>query len=122
MYDYPATAKFLSSDERAEVTRRLEEDRSVLADEFKLSYALDAFRDWKIYVHMVITICLYVPLYSIATFLPSIVLELGFTDSVAQLMSSPPYLAAAVMCILAGTTSDRLGVRGPFVIGFTLMM
>ena len=73
MYDYPATAKFLTPEERVEVTRRLEEDRSVLADEFKLSYAMDAFKDWKIWVHMMITICQFVPLYSVATFLPSIV-------------------------------------------------
>ena len=50
MQDYPATAKFLSSSEKQEVQRRLEEDRSALSDEFDLKYFWDALRDWKIWL------------------------------------------------------------------------
>lgn len=57
MQDYPATAKFLTSAEKTEVTRRLEEDRSALADEFDLKYFFHAIRDWKIW---------YDPLLSLA--------------------------------------------------------
>jgi cyanate permease len=121
MYDYPETAKFLTPAERVEVTRRLEEDRSVLAHEFDLCYVRDAFCDLKIWSHMIITICQFVPLYSIATFMPSIVAELGYEDNMAQLMSSPPYIVAAVVCVAAGMMSDRHGVRGPYVIGFGLV-
>lgn len=56
MNDYPATAKFLSPGEREEVARRLEQDRSSLADEFDLKYFWHAIKDWKIWVHMFITI------------------------------------------------------------------
>lgn len=48
LYDYPGTAKFLTKDEREEVYRRLEHDRGGLDDTFKLTYVLDAFKDWKI--------------------------------------------------------------------------
>lgn len=64
-------AKFLSEEERTEVERRLKADRSSLADEFNLKFAKDALLDWKIYVHMFITIGIYTPLYSISLFLPT---------------------------------------------------
>lgn len=56
MHDYPSTAKFLTTEERNEVLRRLEHDRSSLADEFDLKYFWHAVKDWKIWVHMFITI------------------------------------------------------------------
>ena len=56
MSDYPSTAKFLSQQERDEVSRRLEKDRSSLADEFDMRYFWAAVKDWKIWVHMFITI------------------------------------------------------------------
>lgn len=65
------SAKFLTEEERTEVERRLKADRSSLADEFNLKFALDALKDWKIYVHMLITIGIYTPLYSISLFLPT---------------------------------------------------
>lgn len=57
MNDYPATAKFLTTAEKEEVTRRLEQDRSALADEFDMAYFWDALKDWKIWVHMVSSSC-----------------------------------------------------------------
>lgn len=65
------SATFLSEEERVEVERRLKADRGSLADEFDLKYAKDALTDWKIYVHMLITIGIYTPLYSISLFLPT---------------------------------------------------
>ena len=64
-------ASFLTEEERIEVERRLKHDRTHLADEFDLRYAMDAFKDWKIYVHMLITIGIYTPLYSVSLFLPT---------------------------------------------------
>lgn len=73
MYDYPSTAKFLTADEKVEVTQRLKLDRSSLADEYDLKYLRQAFGDWKIWVHMFITIGNYTPVYSVALFMPTIV-------------------------------------------------
>lgn len=49
--DYPDTAKFLTEDERKEIYRRLNEDRSALADEFDMKFVWQAFKDWKIYMN-----------------------------------------------------------------------
>jgi len=44
-----------------------------------VKYVWDAFKDWKIYVHMLITIGIYTPLYSISLFLPTIVRNMGYS-------------------------------------------
>merc|ERR1712000_501543 len=118
MQDYPSTAKFLTEPERKEVTRRLVQDRNALADEFDMKYFRQAMKDWKIWVHMFITIGCYTPLYSISLFLPTIVRTLGYTNETAQLMTVPPYVVACICCITGGWLVDRMQTRGVFMIGF----
>jgi hypothetical protein len=50
------SAKFLTEDERTEVVARLKLDRTSLADEYHFKYFKAAVKDWKIWVHMFITI------------------------------------------------------------------
>jgi sugar phosphate permease len=121
MYDYPATAKFLSAEEKQEIVLRLEHDRSGLSDAFDLKYMKHAFADWKIWVHMFITIGIYTPLYSISIFLPSIVKGMGYTNETAQLMTVPPYVAGCICCISCGYFADKMGKRGIFMIGNCLL-
>lgn len=121
MYDYPDTAKFLNETEKREIVLRLEEDRSVLSDEFNLKYMYDAFKDWKIWVHMFITIGIYTPLYSISVFLPTIVAGLGYKNEVAQLMTVPPYVVACLFTIGGGFLADKHRQRGIYMIFFCLV-
>lgn len=113
-----SSAEFLSADEKVEVERRLKLDRSSLAEEYDTKYLVHAFTDWKIYVHMITTIGIYIPLYSISLFLPTIVKAMGYTNEKSQLMSVPPYVAACVCTVAAGFFADRLKQRGLFMIGF----
>lgn len=46
----------MTEEEKTEVQARLKEDRTSLADEFDTKYVKAALKDWKIYVHMLITI------------------------------------------------------------------
>jgi len=122
MYDYPLTAKFLSQAEKDEVMSRLKRDRSSLADEFDMKYFWAAIGDWKIWVHMFITIGVYTGLYSYALFLPTIVKDLGsYNAHTSQLMTVPPYVAACIFCVGAGWYADKKGQRGIFMIGFMAM-
>lgn len=118
MYDYPATAKFLTEDERETVIARLKDDASALSDEFKWQFVFDAFKDWKIWVHMFITIGNWIPLYSISIFLPTIVQSIGFTNEVAQLMTVPPYIVACICTVGSGFLADRHGQRGIYMLFF----
>ncbi|KAJ2967314.1 hypothetical protein NQ176_g9721 [Zarea fungicola] len=121
MHDYPETARFLNTVEKEEVVRRLKQDRSALSNEFDLKFVKDALKDWKIWVHMFITIGIYIPLYSISVFLPTIVKGLGYTNELAQLMSVPPYAVACLFTIGGGYIADRHGQRGIYMIGFCIV-
>lgn len=114
-----ARARFLSSEEKLEVKRRLVHDRSDLADEFDMQYFWDAIKDWKIYIHMLITIGIYTPVYSFSLFLPTIIRNMGYSNTQAQLMSVPPYAVGCVVTISAGYFADRLKKRGPFMLCFS---
>ncbi|KAL5363707.1 major facilitator superfamily transporter [Aspergillus floccosus] len=121
MNDYPETAKFLTAEEKLVIQKRLEEDRGSLADEFRMQYFWDAIKDWKIWVHMFITIGIYTPLYSFSLFLPTIVKTLGYTNETAQLMTVPPYVVACVFCIGGGFMADRQKRRGIYMICFNIV-
>ncbi|KAL3451757.1 major facilitator superfamily domain-containing protein [Aspergillus insuetus] len=121
MNDYPDTAKFLSQPEKDEVARRLKEDRSSLADEFHMRFFWDAIRDWKIWVHMFITIGIYTPLYSISLFMPTIVQSLGYKNETAQLMTVPPYVVACVFTLAGGFLADKQRQRGLYMIFFNVV-
>lgn len=128
--DYPETADFLNAEEKTEVHARLKLDRTSLADEFHMQYFYHAMKDWKIYVHMLITIGIYTPLYSFSLFLPTIVAAMGYTASTSQLMTVPPYVAACGATILGGWIADKTQQRGIFMmiycvvamVGFTMLI
>ncbi|TGZ77276.1 MFS general substrate transporter [Ascodesmis nigricans] len=119
--DYPSTANFLDDDERVEVTSRLKQDRTSLADEYDIKYLFHALKDWKIWVHMLITIGIYTPLYSISLFLPTIVKNMGYTNEESQLMTVPPYVVACLCTITGGYLADRQQTRGPYMIFFCVV-
>lgn len=62
------------------------------------------------------------PLYGISLFLPTIIRNLGYTSSTAQLLTVPIYITAALLAVLVAWASDRVGKRSPFIVGFLLMM
>jgi predicted MFS family arabinose efflux permease len=104
-----------------EVERRLAADNNYLSDDFDLKFVWQALKDWKIWVNMILTVGLFTPLYSIALFLPTIVRDLGYSNSTAQLMSAPPYVSACVMTILGSYAADRLKQRGLLLLGYQLI-
>lgn len=114
------SAKFLTTPERTEVERRLAVDCNSLSDDFNIKFVYQAFKDWKIWVNMLITIGIFCPLYSISLFLPTILKELGYTNNSAQLMTVPPYAVACVCTIAGSYAADRVGQRGMFLVVFQL--
>lgn len=122
IYDYPNTARFLEPHQRDEVMRRLKADSGHLDnDDFNLKYVWQAIRDWKIYIHMLICMAGFCPIYSFALFLPTIVKNMGYTANNAQLMTVPPYVCACFFTIAASYAADRIQKRGVFLLGFQLV-
>jgi MFS family permease len=123
IYDYPNTASFLKPPEREEVMRRLKADSGHLGgnDDFNFEYAWQAIKDWKIYIHCLICMAGFCPIYSFALFLPTIVKNMGYTANNAQLMTVPPYVCACFFTIAASWAADRMRRRGVFLLGFQLV-
>jgi len=122
VHDFPDSATFLSLDDRARVIRRLAADKQASArkEGFSRVYLWQAFKDWKTWTGAIIYMGVDGPLYAFSLFLPSIIAELGYASTKAQLLSVPPYVAATIMTILVGYLADRTQQRGLFNIGISL--
>lgn len=89
-------------------------------EEFKMKYFWLSVMDWKTWLYAAIYMGCSpspspddilntdrylpgdVPLYAFSLFLPSIISSLGYTSTKAQLLSVPPYAAAAILTISVG--------------------
>ncbi|KAF2151645.1 MFS general substrate transporter [Myriangium duriaei CBS 260.36] len=121
--DYPQTASFLSIEERIFLTHRLRyspqsthsSSSSPIPESHAtgLPYILQALRDPQIYLSILIYWGYNCPLYGISLYLPSIVADLGYTSTTAQLMTVPIYASASLITILTAHLSDRLALRSP---------
>jgi len=111
----------LTEKERAEVQRRLHADSGHLSNDFDIKFVWQALMDWKIYIHMLICMAGFCPIYSFALFLPTIIKNMGYTANNAQLMSVPPYVCACVFTIAASWFADKYRKRGVFLMGFQLV-
>lgn len=130
--DFPDKAKFLTPEDRARVTQRLnaEKQSSVDHETFEMKYFVMALKDYKMWLGMAIFAGADMPLYAFSIFLPSIIHELGYTLTSAQLLSVPPYIFAAILTIFIGWIADRKRQRGIFniltsslgIIGFTMLL
>ncbi|KIW09425.1 uncharacterized protein PV09_00311 [Verruconis gallopava] len=126
VYDFPETAKFLSPEERAFVVYRLKyqsqksEDQvgSHVAETAKLSWkdVKHAFTDWQVWVGVWMFWGIVAPLYGIALFLPTIIKDLGYRSTEAQLLTVPIYVFAAMCAVGFAWLSDRVGKRTIFII------
>ncbi|CAG8691673.1 24183_t:CDS:2, partial [Gigaspora rosea] len=92
------TASWLTRRERKLAIERLSHEPSHHHKDYTEKHQiLEAFKDWKIYMAMLLYFCILAPLYSFSFFISSIVKGLGFDALVA-------------------IASDRAGVRGPYLI------
>ncbi len=90
------SAGFLTTSERHEVERRLLADTGHLSNDFNVKYVWQAIKDWKVYIHMLICMAGFCPIYSFSLFLPTIIKNMGYSANNAQLMSVSIYNPAGV--------------------------
>ncbi|GAT27174.1 MFS transporter [Aspergillus luchuensis] len=103
VYDFPDQAKFLSEADRKRVLRRLAADKQASAgyEKFEMTYFWSSLKDWKTYLNAII--------------------YMGYTAIQAQLLSVPPYAAAAIVTVAIGFIADRTGQRGICNIAVSLL-
>lgn len=118
--DFPDTAKFLTDAERAFVIRRLQEDDqfSAAGEKLKWKWVWDSLLDWKTWIGMLVYMGADGPLYAFSLFLPTIINQLGFEATPANLLTVPIYVWACILTCGVGYYADRWGNRGYFNLVF----
>ncbi|WEW56546.1 hypothetical protein PRK78_001992 [Emydomyces testavorans] len=129
IYDFPETAPFLTEREREFVVHRLKYQGSkpgstkvAQTEAFEWKYVFDAFKDWQIYVSIIMFWGIVCPLYGLSLFLPSIIKDLGYRSSTAQLLTVPVYCTAAALAIFTAWVADKHGKRSPFILGYMIVI
>ncbi|KAL1304988.1 hypothetical protein AAFC00_003892 [Neodothiora populina] len=112
--DFPDQATFLNEEDKQRVLARLREDGQASADheEFKMKYFWESVLDWKTFAFAIIYMGCDGALYAFSLFLPTIIGQLGYSSTTANLLSVPPYAAAAVLTVVVGWIADRTKKRG----------
>ncbi|PGH10725.1 hypothetical protein AJ79_05316 [Helicocarpus griseus UAMH5409] len=120
VYNYPATAEFLSPEEREYINFRLKTDNDATRDEsFSWPNVIKAVKDPKVWLYGLGFHTMSLPLYTLSLFLPTIIKDLGYAAAQAQLMTVPPYAVAFVLTISFAVFSERTHRRAPYIIGST---
>ncbi|KAL4915540.1 major facilitator superfamily domain-containing protein [Aspergillus aurantiobrunneus] len=118
VYNYPATAEFLSDKERNFITFRLKHDNDATREEkFTWAAVLDAIKDPKVWLYGLGFHSMSLPLYTLSLFLPTIIQELGYSAAKAQLLTVPPYALGFITTITVAIFSERTRRRAPFIMG-----
>ncbi|KAK6344077.1 hypothetical protein TWF696_007724 [Orbilia brochopaga] len=119
LVDFPDEAHFLTDDERLRVIRRLRADNQASAnhESFSFKYVKQSLSDWKTYMGMIMFAGAAGALYAFSLFLPTIISNLGYKATKAQLLTVPVYAVAGVFTISTGFLADRYQRRGIFNIG-----
>ncbi|KAF8153406.1 MFS general substrate transporter [Crassisporium funariophilum] len=118
LVDFPATATFLTPEERAFVVFKKKYDNSSVGEEehFAARHFWSAVTDWQVWLHILIYMSVIAPLYGITLFLPTIIASFGHTPAISQLLTVPPYVFATILVYVFAYYSDKLKMRSPFVV------
>lgn len=143
MADFPEKAKFLQENERSWVLHRVKyrgssgPNKVAETDQFKWKYVWAAFLDWQIWLAIITDMAASCTIYGktsstlhkrshsliidnyyagMSAFLPSIVAELGYSGTQANLLTIPPYVCSCLLTILLSWLSDRKKNRSTFIL------
>ncbi|KAF6816382.1 MFS transporter [Colletotrichum sojae] len=112
----PGNAYFLTAEEKRMMkVRGIQRAQYMGSEEFSWEEVKIAMLDPKMYLSGLIQFCQDILLYGFSTFLPSIIVSMGYTSIEAQYLSIPVYIFGGIAFLAVAFVSDRMCVRGPFV-------
>ena len=118
IFNYPATASFLTESERSRIHVRLKASNDATRDEaFNWKNVRQALSDPKVWLYCLGFHTMSLPLYTLSLFLPTIIKALGYTSAQAQLLTVPPYSVATVLTLIVAVASEKTKIRAPFIMG-----
>lgn len=118
LLDSPQTARFLAQDGDL-VLQRLRTDYNNGAKDqeaFKWKYLWETLTDWKIYFSVVVFWENSITGYGFIYTLPTVIRDLGYSATNAQLLTIPIYVVALVCVLITAYYADRMKNRAPFII------
>jgi sugar phosphate permease len=123
--DFPHTTRFLSGQEKALATRRLQSDSGTSDTERGplLSGVKMAFTDYKVWLLALIVIT-KTSAGAVTSFIPTLVGTLGLSRVNTLLLVAPPYVFATFIALLVSWSSDKCSERSfhiviPIFLGMT---
>lgn len=109
----PGTVRALSSVERERCIKRLQEDSNDFEHEkISLKEVLSIFKDIHIVLSLPFFLCTGALGFGLAVFSPTIVRALGYSSTITQLLTVPPYVLAFIATVITAFVSDRYRCRG----------
>ncbi|KAF9567126.1 MFS general substrate transporter [Agrocybe pediades] len=109
----PESTTYFTERERQIAIERMNRDQTGdVGAVVRKAHIKSALLDWRVYTAGAIYFGLNTALASIGAFLPTIITTFGFTNALAQLLTVPPYVVAAIVMISFSYTSDRIQSRG----------
>lgn len=120
---FPEDAKFLTSQEKEWLLRRLRQDTAggPLDKKMGIKNSLKALGDWKVLITGMLYLSVCVTAYSISVFQPTILATFGWNGIKANLLSAPVRVAAGIFSVAVGIWSDKSKRRGTFcIMGYSI--
>ncbi|KAH6696896.1 major facilitator superfamily protein, partial [Plectosphaerella plurivora] len=117
-------ASFLTEEERKVAAQRIHEENKTGHEEDDLSpwrFSVLKKALWNANTQLVslgIMMSL-LSLTALSLFMPSLIKSMGYSSTNAQLLTVPPYILAAIICVAASFASDRLKTRGLVILCLT---
>jgi MFS family permease len=84
---------------------------------FSWRHLADVLLDWKVNLGVIMAWANAGPSSAFSYTMPEILTGLGYTSTIAQLMTIPPYFCGGVSSYLVGRIADRFSWRFPFIVG-----
>ncbi|KAL0256465.1 hypothetical protein SLS55_008860 [Diplodia seriata] len=113
----PSNAYFLNAEEKEMMrVRAIQRQAYMGSEEFDWNEVKLALQDPKVYLSGAIQFCQDILLYGFSTFLPSIIQGMGYNTLQSQYLTIPVYIFGGIAFLSFAFVSDKLRIRGPFVL------
>jgi len=118
--DRPASAKWLTADEKDAVQAALAADRAGDPAGHTLGGFWEMLKDKRIWIFIIPDFCIVIGLYGLGLWMPQMISAMGFSHLQTGFLVALPYLLAMAVMVLVGISSDRRGERVWHVAGSAL--
>lgn len=109
--DRPATAKWLSADEKRILETRLADERRGDTGKHTMSGFWEMLKDKRIWIFIIPDFSIVIGLYGMGLWMPQMIKDLGFSNLETGFLVALPYVVSMAGMVLLGLSSDRTGDR-----------